>query len=344
MEVENVQESIKEEIIDAIVMKVSMKVGVQYKDVIQNICWETCKDIDIVTKSKDIVVYNHDNEVLVKKWAANKMLEGLSRNSIAYYLTIVRGYLSYNNQPLIQTTTEDVKTYLAIAMTTGISGKPMSKVSADNARRVLSSFFTWMEEEEILVKNPMRRVKRIKQQKLRKEAFTYAEIEKIRSACSTVRDRALIEFLLSTACRCAEVSTAKLSQLQHDGTLKIIGKGSKERLVYLNEVAQLKLQEYLNTRDDAVDAIFLREKKVNGEYKSITTNGIESAVRKIGEKAGVDNCHPHRFRRTAATWASKRGMKLEHIQRMLGHEEINTTLIYAQVDDADVKASHERYL
>ena len=137
-------------------------------------------------------------------------------------------------------------------------------------------------------------------------------------------------------------SHAKISQLQANN--KELSEAQEVVSILKSCAYWMKLREYLNTRDDDVDAIFLREKKVNGEYKSITTNGIESAVRKIGEKAGVDNCHPHRFRRTAATWASKRGMKLEHIQRMLGHEEINTTLIYAQVDDANVKASHERYL
>lgn len=198
-----------------------------------------------------------------------------------------------------------------------------------------------MHEEALISKNPASRVKKIRQPKSLRRAFTYAEMELLRMECDNVRDRAIIEFLLSTGCRVGELVNAKLSDLKlGEGLLTVWGKGNKERTVYINDVSKVWLEKYLATRTDNIDYIFLAR---NRPYRKLEIPGVEIMIRDLGRKANVKS-YPHKFRRTAATWAHKRGMKLEEIKMMLGHEDVSTTLIYTEVDQRDIQIAHERYL
>ena len=307
---------------------------------IQTLLWVGLKDYDVVAASKELTTCDMSNETLIKRFLANKMLEGCSPRTLQYYGDILRRFTIKCPKSFIQIEAGDVKAVLALRMSQGLS-----LTDCDNWRRTLSSFFTWMHDEAIIATNPMKRVKKIKRPKVLREPFSYGDVEKIRSCCKTTRDRAIVEVLLSTACRVSEVADAKLSNLQlQNGTLKVVGKGNKERIVYLNAAAKLWLGKYLDERTDSVDAVFIRQIKWHGEACRISLVGIEHVIKRVGKMAGVPKCHPHRFRRTAATWASRRGMKLEQIQKMLGHEQIETTTIHTSVSQKDVQIAHERYL
>ena len=256
------------------------------------------------------------------------------------YGMTLRQYIQKCPKSFLVTETGDIKTYLALMMTSGCS-----KTYCNIHRRVLSSFFVWLFNEGMVPRNPMRGIKKIKQPKILEEAFSYADMEKIREHCIDVRERAIVEVLLSTGCRAGELVGATLSNLHlSEGTLKVYGKGQKERIVYLNAAAKLWLGKYLKERNDEEECLFAAKQRQNGKAVALRTAGLGILIRKLGRRAGVNNCHPHRFRRTAATWAARRGMRVEQVQQMLGHEQIETTMIYVSVAQKDVQIAHERYL
>lgn len=333
-------DSIKSQFVDDIILRASVRLSREQVNFVQTLLWIGLKDYDMTAASKDLTTYDVSNGTILKRFLANKMLEGCSEKTIAFYRIVIRQYMEKCSKPVIQTEVGDVKAHLAVMMTSG-----NSLTSCDNHRRILAVFFAWLNDEGLISNNPMRRVKKIKQPKILKQAFSYTDMERIRMSCKSVRDRAIVEVLLSTACRASEITGAKLTDLHlSEGTLKVLGKGRKERIVYLNAAAKVWLGRYLSERTDTVNTLFLSARKKNGCVNPLTTQGLENIVRKLGAAAGVEHCHPHRFRRTAATWASRKGMKLEQIQQMLGHEQIATTTIYTSVAQKDVQIAHERYL
>ena len=232
---------------------------------------------------------------------------------------------------------DTIRSYLAHKRESGCG-----EVTIDNTRRVLSSFFNWCDAEEIVHKSVMRRVESVKCPKRRKKPFSDSDIVKLREACDTARDRALIEFLLSTGARVGEVVGLDREDIDlQNGTCEVFGKGRKERRCYLNEEASYYVGRYLEARTDASPAAFVSNHKVP---RRLGIHGVEGIIHGIGKRAGVGNCHPHRFRRTMATNALRRGMPIEQVQRLLGHENVNTTLIYSMVDEESVAYSARRLL
>lgn len=293
----------------------------------------------LVKEETGIVKYEMSkDEKLFKMFFISKKLQGLSDRSLRYYRQELERSLLKINKPFEQITSDDIKYFLACYQLGGTA----NSTTIDNMRRVLNTFFQWLEDEEYIVKNPVKKIKKTRQEKKIKKAFSFEEIEKLKLGCKSERDIALIEFLLSTGVRADELVNAKLNDLDiENGQLKVLGKGNKERIVYLNSSAKIRLMNYLTSRKGNSEYIFSGEQS---PYDGIKADHLRVLVKKIGKRAGVEDVHPHRFRRTCATIASKRGMKIEEIQKMLGHENLTTTQIYVQVDTEDVKKSHEKYM
>lgn len=293
---------------------------------------------------KDLVNYDDDMKGYTMFFVAKKV-EGLSQKSLKYYKIVVDNFLKEIPKKLTDYTTDDIRYYLAIRE---IKDK-ISPTTADNERRILKCFFNWLSSEDYISKNICAPIKQIKQPKKKKKAFSEVEIAKIKDACQCFDRRieqkraiALIEFLLSTGCRANEVCSLKKENLDLDArTALVIGKGAKERIVYLNQITKLRLQEYFGEREDDSEYVFCGCRK---PYQKMTTGGLETSIRQLGEKAGVKNCHPHRFRRTTATTAIKKGMSVIDVQRMLGHEKLDTTKIYLDLDDTDLRYQHEKLM
>ena len=274
-----------------------------------------------------------------------KRVEGLKDRSLKYYKAIIDTLFRTIPKKVTQMTTDDIRYYLAIRETKD----KVSKTTLDSERRILNGFFGWLSDEDYISKNIVKPIKKIRTPKIKKKAFTETDIAKIKDACKQLgrpieqkRGIALIEFLLSTGCRVAEISLLKKDDVDLDQRKAVVfGKGSKERTVYLNEVTKMRLLEYWEERNNDSEYVFCGIQK---PFSQMCVSGLEIVVRNIGKLANVPNCHPHRFRRTMATNALKRGMSVLDIQRMLGHESVETTKIYLDLDDTDLKYQHEKYM
>lgn len=211
----------------------------------------------------------------------------------------------------------------------------------DGMRRVFSSFFNWLEDEDYIIKSPVRKIHHIKYEYAVQKPFTEEDLEKLRDACTTIRDLALVDFLNSSGVRVSELCRLDIDDLDLEKNEGIVfGKGSKERIIYFDSKTKVHLQKYLSQRVDDSPALFVTNRK---KATRITASGVEFIIRNLGEIAGVEKCHPHRFRRTLATRLIDRGVPIEQVQRMLGHTKIDTTLIYAQVNQSNVKLNHSKY-
>lgn len=279
-----------------------------------------------------------ESEKWFKMFFITKKLQGLSDRSLKYYRNTLNQAFNRINKPFNLITSDDIKYFLASYQL----GGTVNQTSVDNMRRTMNTFFQFLEDEEYILKNPCKKIKKVKQKKVIKKAFNYKEIEELKMACGDKREIAIVTFLLSTGARAEEVSNAKLSDVNFNtGEVKVTGKGNKERITFLNSAALIRLQDYLKNRKGNSEYVFC---SVQSPYKQLKVSGLEIIIRNIGKRTEIKDVHPHRFRRTCATIASKRGMKIEEIQRMLGHESLATTQLYIQVDESDVKKSHEKYM
>ena len=279
-----------------------------------------------------------DSQRWFKMFFISKKLQGLSDRTLKVYKNEINRFLINIKKDLKSITTDDIRYYLACYQ---ISGRA-TPVTIDNTRRYLSTFFQWLEDEDYILKNPLKKIKKTKFKKTMKKAFSFEEIEKLKMACKTKREIALVTFLLSTGTRAQETTNIKLIDIDFNtGEVKVTGKGNKERMVFLNATALLRLKDYIATRKGDSEYVFCARIK---PFDKIGVEVIERVVREIGKRANVNNVHPHRFRRTCATIAHKRGMPIEEIQKMLGHEDLGTTQIYVQVDEEDIRKSHEKYM
>ena len=242
------------------------------------------------------------------------------------------------NKPYYLIVTEDIRLYLAEYQEKGNVGK----VTIDNIRRIISTFFSWLEAEDYIMKSPARRIHKVRTGKPVKEVYSEETVELIRQNVSNIRDLAIIDLLYSTGMRVGELVKLKISDIDFENReCVVLGKGNKQRKVYFDAKTKLHIKQYLETREDPNDALFVSLMK---PYDRLEISGVEIALRKIGKKLGLKKVHPHKFRRTLATKAIDRGMPIEQVQHMLGHTKIDTTLEYALVDDANVKISHKKYL
>lgn len=275
---------------------------------------------------------------LLELFLSAKKLEGCSEKSVKYYLTTIKTMIDKIGKDVKHIETDDIRVYL----TEYQSEKELSRITIDNIRRILSSFFSWLEDEDYILKSPVRRIKKVKSACNIKETYSDESLELMRYNCSEVRDLAIINMLASTGMRIGEM--ALLNRLDIDFNEReciVLGKGNKERVVYFDARTKIHLQAYLEARTDNSQALFVSLKK---PYNRLSIGGIEVRLRKIGERLGIHKVHPHKFRRTLATMAIDKGMPIEQLQQLLGHKRIDTTLQYAMVKQSNVKIAHRKYI
>ena len=267
-----------------------------------------------------------------------KKIEGCSVRTIKYYKVTIEGLFKSVGTPVRKITTEEIRKYLVDYQERG----GCSKVTVDNIRRNLSSFFSWLEEEDYILKSPMRRIHKIKTKQQVKEIISDEAIERLRDNCKCTRDLAMIDLLYSTGIRVGELVNLDISDIDFEARECIVfGKGDKERKVYFDAKAKLHLQDYIALRTDDNPALFV---SLDTPTTRLKISGVEIRLRELGKKLGLNNIHPHKFRRTMATRAIDKGMPIEQVQKLLGHSQIDTTMKYAIVNQSNVQSSHRRYI
>ena len=267
-----------------------------------------------------------------------KMIEGCSERTLAYYKTTVEKLLDGITDPIRKVTTDDIREYLANYQ--GLND--CSKTTIDNIRRNISSFFTWLEEEDYIIKSPMRRIHKIKTTKTVKEVISDEEIEKMRDKCKNLRDLAIVDLLYSTGIRIGELVRLNVDDIDFEERECIVfGKGDKERRVYFDAKTKIHLIGYINSRSDDNPALFVT---LDAPYDSLKISGVEIRLRRLGRELGINRIHPHKFRRTMATRAIDKGMPVEQVQKLLGHSQIDTTMRYAIVNQTNVKVAHRKFI
>ena len=279
-----------------------------------------------------------DNREYLRLFLEAKHIEGCSDRTIAYYRATIEHFFITVTEPVRKITTEIIRTYLVEYQ----KRNNCSKVTVDNVRRNISSFFSWLEEEDYILKSPMRRIHKIRSEKVVKQVISDESVEKLRDNCSQARDLAIIDLLYSTGIRVGELVNLNIKDIDFEHRECIVlGKGNKERKVYFDAKAKIHLQDYLKERTDNNDALFVT---LDEPHNRLKISGVEIRLRELGRKLNLEKIHPHKFRRTMATRAIDKGMPIEQVQKLLGHSQIDTTMQYAIVNQNNVKASHQRYM
>ena len=278
------------------------------------------------------------NNEYLKMFIDAKRIEGCSMRTLSYYQVTVEHLLSQITCPIRKITTDQIRCYLANYQ----KRNNCSKVTVDNIRRNISSFFSWLEEEDYILKSPMRRIHKIKTKQAVKEIISDEIIERLRDNCKCFRDLAMIDLLYSTGIRVGELVGLNISDINFEERECVVyGKGDKERRVYFDAKAKLHLQNYIESRVDNNPALFVT---LDAPYDIIKISGVEIRILELGRKLDIEKIHPHKFRRTMATRAIDKGMPIEQVQKILGHSQIDTTMKYAIVNQNNVKTSHRRYI
>ena len=311
---------------------------------------------EIKKKEQGMIVYDGGKTAyLIKRFALAKRVKGCTENTCKAYTSTLNRFFTLLGKDPTQCEHTDVQAYIARLII-----DKRSKEHQSNIVRTLSTFYKWLSTEGLVEKNIMDKVDRIKVKPKHKKSFSDMDVEKIRLACRTKRESAMVEVLLSTGCRAFECSELKIEQCKGE-EIQIVGKGEKQRTVYLNAKAQIAIEVYLKERKDDNPYLFPKSTSVGRKpprggvnwYVDVTQvskddhidkSALESIMRKIGKKAGVENCHPHRFRRTCATFALRRGMDVTLVQLMLGHESLETTQRYLDISDEELKNAHKKYV
>lgn len=279
-----------------------------------------------------------NNSEFLQRFLEAKKIEGCSERTIQYYRTTVNKLLSKVTQPIRKVTTEDMREYLVDYQKVNNCGK----TTIDNVRRNISSFFSWLEEEDYILKSPMRRIHKIRSKKAVKKVITDEEIERLRDGCTCLRDVAMIDLLYSTGIRVGELVRLNVSDINfNERECVVFGKGDKERRVYFDAKAKIHLQDYLNSRNDDNPALFVT---LDRPFDRLKISGVEIRLRELERSLNLEKIHPHKFRRTMATRAIDKGMPIEQVQKILGHSQIDTTMQYAIVNQNNVKAAHRKYI
>ena len=278
------------------------------------------------------------NEKLLELFISAKRIEGCSEKSLKYYRMVIENMFTSLNLIVRDIATSDLRTYLAHYQ----RERKSSKVTIDNMRRIFSSFFSWLEDEDFILKSPVRRIRKIKTDKTIKETFSDEGLELLRDTCHEIRDLAMIDLLASTGMRVGELVRLNREDINfYERECLVFGKGNSERIVYFDARTKIHLINYLDNRQDDNPALFV---SLSFPYNRLLIGGVETRLRQIGEKADLNKVHPHKFRRTLATRAIDKGMPIEQVQHLLGHVKIDTTMHYAMVNQANVKNSHRKYI
>ena len=278
------------------------------------------------------------NSELLKAFISAKKIEGCSEKTLCYYQSSIEALLNSEQKQIGDIGTNDIRTYLACYQ----EERGISRVTIDNLRRIFSSFFAWLEDEDYIAKSPVRRMHKVRTESLVKEVISDENIEVLRDTCHEIRDLAMIDLLASTGMRVGELAKMNREDIDfHERQCVVFGKGNKEREVYFNARTKIHLKRYLESRSDNNPALFV---SLSMPYNRLTIGGVETRLRQLGKRAGLNKVHPHKFRRTLATMAIDKGMPIEQVQRLLGHVKIDTTLHYAMVNQANVKMAHRKYI
>lgn len=278
------------------------------------------------------------NSKLLELFISAKRIEGCSEKSLKYYKIVIENMLTSFKTSIRDLTTGDLRTYLAHYQ----QERKSSKVTIDNMRRIFSSFFGWLEDEDYILKSPVRRIHKIKTDKTIKETFSDEGLELLRDACDEIRDLAMIDLLASTGMRVGELVRLNREDINfYERECVVFGKGNSERIVYFDARTKIHLINYLDSRQDDNPALFV---SLSSPHDRLLIGGVETRLRQLGQKADLNKVHPHKFRRTLATRAIDKGMPIEQVQHLLGHVKIDTTMHYAMVNQANVKNSHRKYI
>lgn len=290
------------------------------------------------SKKKKENLQTESNSKLLEVFISAKRVEGCSEKSLGYYRAAIEKMIAGINKPIKEIITDDLRIYL----TDYQEKKNLSRMTIDNMRRIFSSFFSWLEDEDYILKSPVRRIHKIKSATVVKETYTDESLEIMRDNCKSLRDLALIDILASTGMRIGELVLLNKEDINfNERECIVFGKGNKERIVYFDARTKIHLKNYLDSRKDKNNALFVSLKE---PYNRITIGGIETRLRKLGRELNIPKVHPHKFRRTLATVAIDKGMPIEQLQRLLGHQRIDTTLQYAMVKQSNVKLAHKKYI
>lgn len=291
-----------------------------------------CEISGKVTEAED------DSKKLIDSFVYAKRIEGCSEKTLKYYRTTIEAMTEAIDKGVRHMQTDDLRAYL----TEYQENHGSSRVTIDNIRRILSSFFSWLEDEDHIMKSPVRRIHKVKTATNIKETYTDEELEKMRDNCEELRDLAIVDMLASTGMRIGEMVLLNKADINfNERECVVFGKGDKERVVYFDARTKIHLQNYIDSRIDEDPALFVT---LRAPYTRITIGGIESRLREMGKNLEIEKVHPHKFRRTLATMAIDKGMPIEQLQKLLGHKRIDTTLQYAMVKQSNVKHAHRKYI
>ena len=291
---------------------------------------------EITQKTTQLVPYDDKNDRMLKRYSACLLVDGKSKKTIDMYIRRLRAFTNFLGMPFDQVGTYDIRYYLACMKDQGVSNRTL-----ENYRSYISAFYHWMVREDFLDKNPCVKIQPIKYKEEVRTAFSETDIDSIRSACDTERDRAICELLLSSGLRVAELVNLDISDVDLSNLSVHIreGKGSKERTVYMTDVCAMHIKKYLFTRIDREPSLFISARK----KQRLTTSGVRAILKQIEKKASVSNVHPHRFRRTFATSLARRGMDIQTISKLMGHSNLQTTMIYVAMDESRIVTEYKKH-
>ena len=325
----------KEKVIKEIEQKMASILNNEQKEKLKEVLLYTFYNIE-VTSIKDELV--EDTIDYAKMFIAAQRIEGCSERTLNYYETTIKTMVDKLSKKVNSIETEDLRNYLSEYQ----AKNNCSKITIDNVRRILSSFFAWLEDEDYIMKSPVRRIHKVKATQTVKETYTDEELEEMRDACIEIRDLAMVDFLASTGVRVGElVNLDRVDIDMQERSCVVLGKGGKEREVYFDARTKIHLQNYLNSRTDNNPALFV---SLLRPYDRLKISGVEIRLRELGKRINIKKIHPHKFRRTMATKAIDKGMPIEQVQVLLGHRKIDTTLQYAMVNQNNVRNSHKRFI
>ena len=322
-------------LINQVLQAMSKTLGNQEIERLKDVLEITFSNVEIFEKNESDAVIDVS---IIKNFLSAKRVEGCSEKSMRYYESTIRNALTTVGKNVKDISTDDLRHYLDEYQ----QRSGAFRVTLDNIRRILSSFFAWLEEEFYIVKSPVRRIHKVKTGKVVKETYSDEALEMMRDSCETTRDLAMIDILASTGMRVGELVKLNRSDVDFQNRECIVtGKGNKQRIVYFDARTKIHLQNYLRERKDTNDALFVT---LLAPFNRLQISGVEIRLRHIGQDLNMTKVHPHKFRRTLATMAIDKGMPIEQVQHLLGHQSLDTTLQYAMVNQANVKMSHRKFI
>jgi len=328
----------KDKLITEILASMSALLSTVQLEELRRVLTHSLYNMEITARTAPEPMETVENDRLLEVFIAAKRIEGCSEKSLKYYYATIRIMFGALDKPVREISTDDLRSYLADYQ----KDRDSSKVTIDNMRRIFSSFFSWLEDEDYILKSPVRRIHKVKTEKTIKETFSDEGLELLRDACEEIRDLSMIDLLASTGMRVGEMIQLNREDINfQERECVVFGKGSSERVVYFDARTKIHLLNYLNGRDDNNPALFV---SLTSPHERLLIGGVETRLHEIGKRAEVQKVYPHKFRRTLATRAIDKGMPIEQVQRLLGHVKIDTTMHYAMVNQTNVKNSHRKFI